>query len=439
MKKVAFLTFGCKLNFSETSSIAKTFLNDGFSSVDFKNKADLYVINSCSVTGNAEKKCKTAIKQAHKRNPKAHIAVIGCFSQLRPNELAVFDGVDLVLGNKEKFSLLKHFKKFESTGLTYPIIETSNLNKNFDFHPSYSSGDRTRSFLKVQDGCDYYCTFCTIPHARGRSRSGNIESTLTIAKEIAKTVINEIILTGVNVGDFGKQSNEKLIDFLKELDKIEGIERIRISSIEPDLLTHEIIEFIALSKKFLPHFHIPLQSGSNEILKEMKRKYNRELFADRVTKIKSLIPDCMIAADVIVGFPGESEEQFMDTYEFIKNIDITYTHVFSYSDRPGTIASKIQNKVPANIIKERSRKLHKLSDRKKQKFYIENKGNIYNVLFESDNDNGFMHGFTENYIRVKLPYNTEFINKIAKVKLLQLEMDGVFTVELITRGDTLLF
>ena len=433
MKKVAFLTFGCKLNFSETSSIAKTFLNNGFSSVDFKSKADLYVINSCSVTGNAEKKCKAAIKRAHKRNPNAHIAVIGCFSQLRPNELAIFDGVDLVLGNKEKFSLLEHFKKLESTGLTYPIIETSKLNQDFEFHPSYSSGDRTRSFLKVQDGCDYYCTFCTIPYARGRSRSGNIKNTIAIAKEIAKTAIKEVILTGVNVGDFGRQSGEKLIDLLKELDKIEGIERIRISSIEPDLLTHEIIEFVNLSKKFLPHFHIPLQSGSNEILKQMKRKYNRELFADRVRKIKSLMPNCMIAADVIVGFPGETEEQFMDTYEFIKGIDITYTHVFSYSDRPGTIASKMQDKVPPNIIRDRSHKLHELSDRKKQKFYLENKGNIYNVLFESDNDNGFMHGFTENYIRVKFPYNSKFINKIIKVKLLQLETDGIFTLELITQ------
>ncbi len=431
MKRVAFLTLGCKLNFSETSSIAKTFLNDGFSNVDFKEKADLYVINSCTVTGNAEKKCKTAIKQVHKRNPNARIAVIGCFSQLRPEELAIFDGVDLVLGTKEKFNLLEHYKKLESTGTAHTIIETSKLNKDFEFHPSYSSGDRTRSFLKVQDGCDYYCTFCTIPHARGRSRSGNVADTIKIAEEIGKTDIKEVILTGVNVGDFGRQTGEKLIELLKKLDQVDGIHRIRVSSIEPDLLTYEIIELVAASDKFLPHFHIPLQSGSNEILKQMKRKYDRELFAHRVYKIKSLIPDCMIAADVIVGLPGETEEHFQDAMEFIKETDISYIHVFSYSDRPGTIASKIKEKVPITTIRDRSRKLHELSERKKMKFYLDQKGKEQKVLFESENDNGYMYGFSENYIRVKIPFNKNYINQIIKIKLLNIDTDGVFVGEII--------
>lgn len=403
-------------------------MNEGFKTVDYKEDADIYVINSCSVTANAEKRCKTAIKQAHKRNPKAHIAIIGCFSQLSPNELAAFEGVDLVLGNKEKFQLFDHLKKLEDQESNETIIAAGDLKRDTDFYSSYSSGDRTRSFLKVQDGCDYFCTYCTIPHARGRSRSDSIENTLKIAKEIAETEIKEVILTGVNVGDFGKHQNEKLIDLLRELDKIDGIERIRISSIEPELLTHEIIEFVAQSKKFLPHFHIPLQSGSDTILKTMKRKYNCELFADRISKIKSVIPNCMIAIDVIVGFPGETDEHFYETYEFIKNLDINYAHVFSYSERPGTIAANIKEKVPTKTIKERSQKLHQLSERKKNKFYLDHKSKSYQVLFESNDNKGNIHGFTENYIKVKHAFDTKLSNQIVTVALDNLDKEGVYEV-----------
>ncbi len=428
MKKIAFQTFGCKLNFSETSSIAKSFISEGYEVVNFKEEADIYVINSCTVTGNAEKKCKTAIKQANKRNPNSKIAIIGCFSQLRPDELANLEGVDIILGNKEKFHLLDYVEKIKDQ----QIVDVADLKTDKEFFASYSSGDRTRSFLKVQDGCDYFCSYCTIPFARGRSRSDTIENTVKTAKEIAQTNIKEIILTGVNVGDFGKHQNEKLIDLLKELDRIDGIERIRISSIEPDLLTHEIIEFVAQSNKFLPHFHIPLQSGSNDILKTMKRKYKRELFADRVEKIKSLIPDCMIAADVIVGFPGESEELFTETYEFIRDTDINYAHVFSYSTRPGTLAAKMENKVPPHAIKERSKKLHELSERKKQKFYLDHQGKTFNVLFESENNQGFIQGFTENYIRVKYPFEKSLINQIVSVKLEQPDEQGIFDIKIIS-------
>ncbi len=430
MKKIAFQTFGCKLNFSETSSIAKSFTGEGFTSVDYKENADIYVINSCSVTGNAEKRCKTAIKQAHKRNPNAHIAIIGCFSQLSPNKLAALKGVDLVLGNKEKFQLFDHLKKLESKENDDALIAVGELKRDTDFFSSYSSGDRTRSFLKVQDGCDYFCTYCTIPHARGRSRSDTVENTIKIAKEIAKTEIKEIILTGVNVGDFGKHQNEKLIDLLRELDKIEGIERIRISSIEPELLTHKIIEFVAKSKKFLPHFHIPLQSGSDTILKAMKRKYNCELFADRILKIKSIIPDCMIAVDVIVGFPGETDEYFNESYEFIRDLDINYAHVFSYSERPGTLAANIKEKVPSKTIKERSQKLHHLSERKKQKFYLDHKLKSFQVLFESADNKGSIHGFTENYIKVKHPFNNKLSNQILTVTLENLDEEGIYEVSL---------
>jgi len=429
MKRVAFQTFGCKLNFSETSSISKSFLKEGFESVDFKEEADIYVINSCTVTGNSEKKCKTAIKQAHKRNPNARIAIIGCFSQIRPDELASMDGVDLVLGNNDKFKILDHLNNLEKNHSTETVVSTSDLQTDLNFHPSYSSGDRTRSFLKVQDGCDYFCSFCTIPHARGRSRSNTIENTLKVAKEIAASEIKEIILTGVNVGDFGKRNNESFFDLLKQLDQIEGIDRIRISSIEPDLLSNDIIRFVANSNKFLPHFHIPLQSGSKKILKAMKRRYTPSLFADRVSVIKEVMPHCLIAADVIVGFPDETEEDFQEAYEFIRDTDITYTHVFSYSDRPGTVASKSEVKVPPQIIHERSRKLQQLSNRKKLQFYNDHIGFNSKVLFESDNNAGFMHGFSENYIKVKTPYNPDLINKISEVKLTKIDTDGVFLIE----------
>lgn len=416
-RKIAFLTFGCKLNFSETSSISKTFLNDGFELVDFKDEADFYIINSCTVTGNAEKKCKTAIKQAHKRNPKARIAVVGCFSQLRPEELAAFDGVDLVLGNKEKFQLLDHLKGINNTKSDEAFIKASDLLRDDEFFSSYSSGDRTRSFLKVQDGCDYFCTYCTIPFARGRSRSDTVQNTIEVAKEIANFNIREIILTGINVGDFGKHSDEKLLDLLLELEKLEGIERIRISSIEPNLLTNDIINLAVNNAKFLPHFHIPLQSGCNKILKAMKRKYPREFFAERVKTIKSLLPHAMVAADVIVGFPGETEEDFIDTYNFIRDTEITYAHIFPYSERPGTLSQKMDEKVLGHEIKSRSQRLKELSDRKKRLFYQENLGKSFNVLFEGDNQNGFMHGFTENYLKVRTEFDSDLINTIHMVKL----------------------
>ncbi|MCP4551569.1 MAG: tRNA (N(6)-L-threonylcarbamoyladenosine(37)-C(2))-methylthiotransferase MtaB [Bacteroidetes bacterium] len=427
-KKVAFQTFGCKLNFSETSGISKSFLKEGYNTVDFRDEADVYVINSCTVTENAEKKCKTAIKQANKRNPKARIAIIGCFSQINPSELAKMGGVDLVLGNNDKFKILDHLNELDNSSNEETIIATSDLKTDLDFFPSYSSGDRTRSFLKVQDGCDYFCTFCTIPHARGRSRSNTIETTLKVAKKIADSEIQEIILTGVNVGDFGKRNNEHFIDLLKALDEINGIERIRISSIEPELLSNEIIHFVANSNKFLPHFHIPLQSGSKRILKEMKRKYTPTLFADRILTIKKLIPNCLIAADVIVGFPGESDADFQESYEFIRDSEITYTHVFSYSARPGTIASRIDNKIPKEKIKERSRKLQQLSNRKKSNFYNQHIGSKLNVLFEANNSHSFMHGFTENYIKVKTNYNSDLINKIIEVTLIKIDKEGIFEI-----------
>lgn len=427
-KKIAFLTFGCKLNFSETSSISKTFLKDGFDLVDFKEEADFYIINSCTVTGNAEKKCKTAIKQAHKRNPKARIAVIGCFSQLRPEELAAFDGVDLVLGNKEKFQLLDHLKGVQNKSSDTTVIEASDLLKDDEFFSSYSSGDRTRSFLKVQDGCDYFCTYCTIPFARGRSRSDTVQNTLSVAKEIADSNIKEIILTGINVGDFGKHSDEKLFDLLLELEKLEGIERIRISSIEPNLLTSEIINLAIKTDKYLPHFHIPLQSGCNKILKAMKRKYPSELFAERVKEIKSLLPHAMVAADVIVGFPGETEEDFLDTYNFIRDTEITYAHIFPYSERPGTLAQKMADKVLGPIIKNRCKRLKELSDRKKRLFYKENLGKTSSVLFEGDKQEGFMHGFTENYLKVRTKFDPNLINTIHEVKLDSLHNPECFNI-----------
>ncbi len=429
MKRVAFQTFGCKLNFSETSSISKSFIKDGFESVDFKDEAEVYIINSCTVTASAEKRCKAAIRQAHKRNPDAKIAIIGCFSQISPDELASMDGVDLVLGNNDKFKVLDQIKMLDAAKPQKAVISTSDLKTDFEFYPSYSSGDRTRSFLKVQDGCDYFCSFCTIPYARGRSRSNTIENTLKVAKEIAASDIQEIILTGVNVGDFGKRNNESFFDLVQELDQIEGIERIRISSIEPNLLTNDIIKYVSKSSKYLPHFHIPLQSGSKRILKEMKRRYTPSLFANRVETIKELIPHCLIAADVIVGFPGETGEEFQEAYDFIRDTEITYLHVFSYSDRPGTVSSKNKNKVPSQIIKERSQKLHQLSDRKKLKFYNDHIGFETKVLFEGDNHKGFMHGFSENYIKVKTAYDSNLINKIKKVKLSEIDDDGDFLIE----------
>ncbi len=416
-KSIAFHHFGCKVNFAEASALSRQFQENGFEIKDFHVPADIYVISTCVVTTVAEKKCRAAIRQAHKINPNAKIAVIGCFSELKPGELSEMEGVDLVLGHTGKFNLLEAVSGLYSTDNSVdPLPEK--------FIPSFSYGDRTRSFLKIQDGCDYYCTYCTIPLARGRSRSDTIENAVKNAREIIANGIREIVLTGVNIGDFGKNTGENFLQLIRALDSVEGMNRIRISSIEPDLLNSEIIEFVAGSNNFLPHFHIPLQSGCNKILKAMHRKYNRELYASRVQKIRELMPRACIAADVIVGFPGETAEDFIDTYNFLEQLEISYLHVFTYSKRDNTLASKMESPVPDKVKKERSDALHKLSDVKKQRFYADNMGNNVNVLFESSNSQGFMHGFSENYIKVKTPYNPDFVNKVVPVKLEVLQEDG---------------
>jgi threonylcarbamoyladenosine tRNA methylthiotransferase MtaB len=425
-KKIAFYTLGCKLNFSETSQLSRSFPKDRFLIVDFKEMADIYVINTCVVTEKAEKKSRAAIRQAQKRNPKAIIAAVGCYSEIRPEELLAINRAGIVLGTYEKFSLWDIINKVENS--IYPKEEL--LKK---FIPSYSTGDRTRSFFKIQDGCDYFCSYCAVPYARGRSRSSTIADTLETAKEIVATGVKEMILTGVNVGDFGRRNNEVFIDLLKKLDGIEGVERIRISSIEPDLLTDEIIEFVAQSKRFLPHFHIPLQSGSDKVLREMHRKYDTQLFADKVKKIKSVMPDCCIAIDLIVGFPGESEADFKESFDFISSCDISYMHVFTYSERENTPAAKRKDVVQNSVRHDRSRKMLALSARKKNIFLKNNSGKIRNVLFESENDNSIMYGYTENYIKVKVPFDYKIINTIKKVKLERLEKDGIFAVEIVDK------
>ncbi|MFA8300627.1 MAG: tRNA (N(6)-L-threonylcarbamoyladenosine(37)-C(2))-methylthiotransferase MtaB [Hyphomicrobiales bacterium] len=428
-KTIAFQTFGCKLNFSETSAISRELKSHGFLLVEWNEPADVYVINSCSVTGNAEKKCKTVIRQAKKRNPLAKIAVVGCFSQLKPVELSNMDEVDIVLGSSEKFNLYHHLQQIFQT--SDKEVSAGSILKDKRFFPSYSLGDRTRSFLKIQDGCDYFCSYCTIPMARGRSRSGSVSQTIELAKEIGQTDIQEVVLTGVNIGDFGKGTEENFFSLLKELDKVEGIERIRISSCEPDLLTDEIIEFVAASKKFMPHFHIPLQSGSDNVLKLMKRRYPRQRFADRVKKIKELMPNACIAADVIVGFSGESPEDFQDSFNFIDSLDISYVHVFTFSERPGTVAVNMDGKVDGAEKKRRSQELHSLSERKKIEFYNSFIGQEVTVLFEADVHDGHIQGFSDNYLRVKVEFQAGLRNKIKRVNLLNIDEDGVFLAKVI--------
>jgi len=408
---------------------------DDFEVVDFDEQADFYVVHTCSVTSVAEKKCKTAIKQAHRRNPHAKVAVIGCAVQANPEMFSSMEGVSWVLGNQDKFRL---GEIVSSTNLIrqneaeeHSISLVSEINKTREFIPSYSMGDRTRSFFKVQDGCDYFCTFCSIPYMRGRSRSESIENTMKVAREIAATDLKEIILTGVNIGDFGRQNDEKFIDLLRQLDSLKGIERIRISSIEPELLNDDIIRLVSESEKLLPHFHIPLQSGCDKILQLMKRKYLRDVFAARVNKIKELMPDACIAADVIIGFPGETDEDFNDTYEFIKSLDITYLHVFSYSERPGTKALQMNGKVAEYEKHRRSQLLHTLSETKKKNFYSAQVGKMEKVLWESDNINGFMHGFTGNYVKVRTPYQLLLVNQITEVKIVSLNEDDTCSVELL--------
>jgi len=421
-KTIAFHTFGCKLNFSETSTISRKLPVTKYNIIDFKENADIYVIHSCAVTAAAEKKCRQTIRSVKKRNPESQVIVMGCFAQLSPGALSEMEEVDLILGSKEKFNLPDYLETKLPEEATE--IHTSDISKVKTFTPSFSLADRTRSFVKIQDGCDYFCSYCTIPLARGRSRSGTIIDTIEIVETVAQSDVREIVLTGVNIGEFGKNNNESFFGLIQKLDLVEGIERIRISSIEPDLLSNEIIEFVASSDKFLPHFHLPLQSGSNKILKSMHRKYNRELFAGRVKKIRQEMPFCCIAIDIIVGFPGETEKDFMDTYHFLEGLELSYLHVFSYSERPNTATVRLDGKTKPEIIKQRSKMLHQLSEQKKSIFYEQSKGKTFNVLFESNPNRGYLFGFTENYIRVKAPVRKELINSIVPVKLVTMDNNG---------------
>ena len=413
-KRVAFHTLGCKLNFSETATISRDFLRHGFEKVNYQDKADIYVLNTCSVTENADKEARKFIRQVKQRNPNSSVAVIGCYAQLKPNDIAAIDGVDIVLGAEEKFNLLNHLDSINLNGSTKVI--QSEIDQVHKFTPSYSSSERTRSFLKIQDGCDYTCSFCTIPLARGQSRSDTISNTLKVAKEVAETDTREIVLTGVNIGDYGKGSNETFFDLIQQLDLLDGIDRIRISSIEPNLLTNEIIEFCASSKKIMPHFHVPLQSGSDKILGAMRRRYKRDLYVNRVTRIKQTIADACIGVDVIVGFPGETEKDFLDTYNFLNELDISYLHVFTYSERPNTDAIEMSEIVSKEIRRERSKMLHVLSDKKRRFFHDQFISKYRPVLFEHMK-NGKILGHTDNYIQIQMEGGSELINSIHSVKL----------------------
>ena len=430
-KKVAFYTLGCKLNFSETSTIARSFEESGYAKVEFDDTPDVFVINTCSVTENADKKCRQLVKKAQKVNPESFVAIIGCYAQLKPEDIAAIPGVDIVLGANEKFNLAEHVETLEKDEQT--IVFNESIKATKEFVPAFSMGDRTRSFLKIQDGCDYFCTFCTIPLARGKSRNATISQTISEANKIALTEIKEVVLTGVNIGDFGQgKSDENFFELVKELDNVEGIDRFRISSIEPNLLSDDIISFTLIdSKRFVPHFHIPLQSGSDRLLKAMRRKYKRSIFADRVTSIKKSNPETCIGVDVIVGFPGETNEEFMETIDFLKDLDISYLHVFTYSERANTTAIKLGDPVPMHIRKERSKQLHILSDKKKRAFYEQNIGKTGTVLFENENNNGWMFGFTENYIKVKIPFDDNLTNTFQYVFLKEIGADGLMHCDII--------
>lgn len=428
-KKVAFYTLGCKLNFSETSTIARSFVNEGFDRVDFSEAADIYVINTCSVTENADKRFKTIVKQTQKSNPKAFVAAVGCYAQLKPQELADVDGVDLVLGATEKFKITDYLNDLSKND--FGEVHSCEI-EDADFYVgSYSIGDRTRAFLKVQDGCDYKCTYCTIPLARGISRSDTMDNVLKNAHDISKQNIKEIVLTGVNIGDYGKGEfgNKKhehtFLDLVTELDKVEGIERLRISSIEPNLLKNETIDLVSKSRAFVPHFHVPLQSGSNEILKKMKRRYLRELYVDRISKIKAVMPHACVGVDVIVGFPGETDNHFLETYNFLNELDVSYLHVFTYSERDNTEAAEMKGVVPNAVRSKRSKMLRGLSVKKRRAFYESQIGTTRTVLFESENKEGFIHGFTENYVKVKTPWNPELVNTLHHVELTEIDIDGL--------------
>ncbi|WP_334058316.1 tRNA (N(6)-L-threonylcarbamoyladenosine(37)-C(2))-methylthiotransferase MtaB [Polaribacter sp. P097] len=428
-KKVAFYTLGCKLNFSETSTIARNFVNEGFEKVDFEEVADIYVINTCSVTDNADKRFKSIVKNALKKNENAFLIAVGCYAQLKPEELAAVDGVDLVLGATEKFNVTSYLNDLSKNDLgevhSCEIVDA-------DFYVgSYSIGDRTRAFLKVQDGCDYKCTYCTIPLARGISRSDTLQNVINNAKEISSKGIKEIVLTGVNIGDYGKGEfgNKKhehtFLELVKELDLVKGIHRLRISSIEPNLLKDETIDFVSKSNSFVPHFHIPLQSGSDELLKKMKRRYLKNTYTNRVNKIKEVMPNACIGVDVIVGFPGETDELFLETYNYLNDLDISYLHVFTYSERPNTEAVDFDGVVPKKTRAKRSKMLRGLSAKKRRAFYESQLGNTLTVLFENENKEGYINGFTENYVKVKSPWNPELVNTLHTIELTKIDEDGL--------------
>lgn len=437
MKKVAFYTLGCKLNFSETSTIARGFQEDGYERVDFSEQADMYVINTCSVTENADKRFKTIVKQALKINPEAFVAAIGCYAQLKPEQLAEVDGVDLVLGATEKFKIADYVNDLSKNNEGQ--IHACEIEEADFYVGSYAIGDRTRAFLKVQDGCDYKCTFCTIPLARGISRSDTLNNVLKNAKEISEKGIKEIVLTGVNIGDFGKgefgdkKHEHTFFDLVQALDRVEGVHRLRISSIEPNLLKNETIDFVSKSNSFVPHFHIPLQSGSDEILKQMKRRYLSGLYVDRVKKIKEIMPHACIGVDVIIGFPGESDTHFLETYHFLNELDVSYLHVFTYSERDNTPAAVMADPVPINIRNKRSKMLRGLSVKKRRAFYESQLGSNRTVLFEGENKDGYIHGFTENYVKVKYPWNPGLVNTLHQVKLTEIDVDGLVRFDFVER------
>ena len=437
-KKVAFYTLGCKLNFSETSTIARNFTNEGFKRVEFEDSADIYVINTCSVTDNADKRFKTIVKQALKKNEDAFLIAVGCYAQLKPEELAAVDGVDLVLGATEKFNVTSYINDLSKNDVGE--VHSCEISDADFYVGSYSIGDRTRAFLKVQDGCDYKCTYCTIPLARGISRSDTLENVIHNAKEISSKGIKEIVLTGVNIGDYGKGEfgNKKhehtFLELVKELDKVNGIHRLRISSIEPNLLKDETIDFVATSNSFVPHFHIPLQSGSDELLKKMKRRYLRKVYTDRVSKIKEVMPNACIGVDVIVGFPGETNELFLETYNYLNDLDISYLHVFTYSERPNTEAVEMEGVVPKKVRAKRSKMLRGLSVKKRRAFYESQLGNTLTVLFESENKEGYIHGFTENYVKVKTPWNPDLVNTLHTIKLTEIDSDGLVRFDFVKQS-----
>ncbi|WP_299161566.1 tRNA (N(6)-L-threonylcarbamoyladenosine(37)-C(2))-methylthiotransferase MtaB [uncultured Eudoraea sp.] len=434
-KRVAFYTLGCKLNFSETSTIARSFENKGYDRVDFTDRADMYVINTCSVTENADKRFKTLVRQAQKTNPEAFVAAIGCYAQLKPQDLADIHGVDLVLGASEKFKILDYINDLSKND--FGVVHSCEIDEVDFYVGSYAVGDRTRAFLKVQDGCDYKCTYCTIPLARGISRSDTLVNVLKNAKEISEQGIKEIVLTGVNIGDYGKGEfgNKKhehtFFDLVKALDSVEGVHRFRISSIEPNLLKNETIDFVAGSNTFVPHFHIPLQSGSDELLKQMKRRYLTDLYVDRIKRIRKVMPHACIGVDVIVGFPGETDKHFLETYNFLNELDISYLHVFTYSERDGTPAASMSQVVPKNVRSKRSKMLRGLSVKKRRSFYESQLGKNRAVLFESENKEGYIHGFTDNYVKVKTPWNPELVNTLHKVTLSEIYEDGLVQINFV--------